>query len=210
MAERPDVEEYGRGATAPPLLVQITRGLAPAPAIASAVLGAQRHGWGYELVAGLPAVDAKNEAVRLAYAAGADLVLVEDDVIAPWAIWPTASDAIYAADAICRGGETNTVRDVAGGVIYTGTCFIRIPRWAMERMGYPSQPLFRSGKFLRTAHDLEPDPTRPPDGTRSDMHLCWLAARHGVPMRIFGTAAHLLHEASGPGRNVSAVEVVGG
>lgn len=191
------------------LLVQISRGRGCSHAIASAVLGAQRHGWDYELVGFLPAVEAKNEAVRLAYDRGADLVLVEDDVVVPWADWPTAGQAIEAAEAICRGGETNTVRGAGGGVIATGTCFMRIPFWAMHDMGYPGQPLFRSGRFLRTAAGLEPDPTREPDGTGSDMHLCWLAAQHGVPIWIFGRATHLLHADSGGGRNVSAIEAVG-
>lgn len=192
-----------------PLVVQISRGRGCSHAIASAVLGAQRHGWGYELVAGLDAVGAKNEAVRLAAEAGRDLVLVEDDVIVPWDTWPDDGLAIYAADAICRGGELNTVRDADGGVLYTGTCFVRVPRWAMVQMGYPDEPLFRSCMFVRTAAGLEPDLSREPDGTRSDVWFYWLARGAGVPVRIFGRATHLLHADSGPGRNVSAIEAVG-
>jgi hypothetical protein len=164
-------------------------------------------GWRYEQVAFLTAVEAKNEAVRLAYQARCDLVLVEDDVIVPWADWPTEDDAIYAADAICRGGTLNTVRDSLGDVLYTGTCFVRVPWWAMDRMGAGTERLFEPALFHPDGDQLRyagPDP----HGQHSDVFFFWRARRCGIPVRIFGRASHLLHAASGPADNVTKVMVV--
>jgi hypothetical protein len=191
------------------LVVQISRGRAPAHAIASAARGAGAWDWPYRLVAGLPAVDAKNEAVRLAYEEHTALLLIEDDVLVPWDEWPTRDDAIYAADVHCRGGTLNTVRDNQGDVLYTGTCFVRVPWWALDAMGAARAPLFQPWVFQYDSHagtltKIEPSL----DGLHSDVYFYWLARKCGVSVQIFGAGSHLLHADSGGGRNVSAITVV--
>ena len=62
------------------MLVQITRGVAPAQAIADAVQAADDHGIPYRLVSGLPAVEAKTLAAELAVALKNSDGVSEDEV----------------------------------------------------------------------------------------------------------------------------------
>ena len=178
-----------------PLIVQISRGMAPAKCIAEAAV------WGgtdYRLVAGMTAPAAKNEAVRLALESRRSLLLVEDDVLATADQWMTAlyehPDAVVMASAICRNGTINTVRDDEGGVLYSGSSFLRIPLPVLQAMTAQFWLLFAPWDFITDNGELQgvgPNGS----GYGSDVYFWWRLKQLKPPAEVIevGMVTEIAH-----------------
>lgn len=176
--------------------------MAPAFCVAHACAHARRLGLPYHLVYGRPAADAKNEAVDIARSAGASLLLVEDDVIAPEPVWDAAaadiSGAVLVAGARCRNGEWNVYRGASGEITYAGSVFLLIPAEVIEALG--PEPLFVPTLFRPVPGLPRPDRVEPigPDhsGCGSDVYFWWRLRTElpEVDADEIGAVRHIRHE----------------
>ena len=173
--------------------VQITRGMAPAVSVASTVGACARHKIEYKLIAGKPAHEAKNDAARLAYDKGADLLLVEDDILVGDAIWRKVVENdsdVMLATALMKNGELNTWFQ-GERVVYSGTVFLKVPHAVLARMGDPwfaPRDLYFNGSTGEWCDKGENE-----HGLHSDTwfyYRCWAL---GVLPIVAGFAVHLLH-----------------
>ena len=175
-------------------IAQITRGVCPARSIAEAKDRAYDLAQLYRCFAGsLP--DVKNEAAEWAFGHEHNLLLIEDDIIAPHGMWyeavMDATGDILFASARTRDGVLNTVRTEDGRLLYTGNCFMRIPYDVLRRL---ERPCFRAMNFRILDDRLIP--TTPNEhGAHSDLFFWWnvsrLDPRPGI--REIGTVTHLRH-----------------
>lgn len=184
------------------LCVQISRGLAPAVTVANTVAAAMMNEMPYKLIAGRTAVDAKQEAALAAIEQGADLLLVEDDVMPDRGAWDAVIENktdVMVATAIMRNGMLNTWFH-GDRVLYSGTVFLKIPLPVLERIG---DPWF-------ACHDLEFNANRGEwrdkgpnaDGQSSDVWFfrrCW---ELGIPVLVAGFAVHYLHQGNALGSDL--------
>lgn len=180
---------------AEPLVVQVTRGLAPALAIASCVLGAVEHGWPYEQLSGLGLADALTLALERASRLERDLLLVEDDIIVPWSDWPRGRPGIVeAVEALCpQTGQSNVTRRRDGGVVWVGTCMMRLP-WAV--CGAVGRIFAMRLRWDPVAEVLMPGPAAP-DGSGTDVYLCHRLGELGVPIEIVAGGIIIDHSLRG-------------
>lgn len=181
----------------PTVVVQISRGMAPAESIAAAVEQAYRRGAQYTLVSGKPAAEAKTAAIEVALAASADLVLVEDDVLADDGIWEAAiagSAAVGYCEATCRDGRSNTYRRPTGRFVASGTVLVRLSLSVLIRLRDEANALPLEGwEFARHGDDLVPV-VRDAFGRGSDMWLWYnVAQKLGYdPVRL-GKVTSIMH-----------------
>lgn len=179
------------------LLVQITRGVAPAQAIVDATQAAARHGLPYRLVAALPAVEAKTLAAQLALEAGGGLVLCEDDIVATpeqWAaVLTDTTGAVLYADAKCRDNTLNTKHKPNGEFLYTGTVLVSVPAPILRALA-DKGPLFVASDWQDCDGDLHMVGTNHL-GWGSDVYF-WQQVRRLVPrpaIRSVGKVGHIMH-----------------
>ena len=170
-----DMDGMYQSAT-PTIVCQISRGVAPSICIVEAVQAAQRHGAQYRLIAGLSAVDAKEEAVTVALATQSDLVLCEDDMLATDDQWRRAitgsDDRVLVASAPCRNGVVNTIHDTAGRVLWSGTVLVRIPYPILECIAAQGRPTFQCWDCHPDFDASELHPVCPNNrGEASDVYL---------------------------------------
>lgn len=194
------------------VVVQISRGVAPAACIVGAVQAAARYGARYFLVAGLPAADAKNAAVQIACDYRASLVLVEDDMIATPPIWERAllgdPPHVMVAGAPCRNGEYNIWTDKRGRIVYAGSVFLRIPRTVIEALSH--KPLFEPWVFRPEPGLPHPDHVTPVapcrQGTGSDVYFWWRlrAELPAVEAIHIGDVRHFKHALNSGPHNLAA------
>ena len=176
------------------LCVQICRGMAPAVAIAATVAACASRKIGYKLITGRPAPEAKQEAAQMAYDAGKDLILCEDDFLAESEIWEQAiagGEEVLVASAIMRNGELN-VWYHGPRLVYSGTVFVVIPWTALDRIGSP----WFQGRNLSFEHGAWMDMGPNDKGHHSDTwfyHRCWV---EDVPTRVMGFVTHLMTPAN--------------
>lgn len=125
------------------ILCYITRGYGPIRPAIDAKNAAQRHGWHFELIDGLPLVEAKNRAVWICRQREDSMLMVEDDMDALQVHWRSMDKAAASSDhwnvlsyAATRNwdGTINVHKTRKNELIYTGTCFLRIPYYIMEKM----------------------------------------------------------------------------
>jgi hypothetical protein len=139
------------------VVCQISRGMAPVMSIAEAQGYAMEHGAAYWLIAGFPAVEAKNIAVIRALSSWADLLLIEDDILAPRPVWSDAcaegSATVRVAPTRCRNGAPNTKYRPDGGVLCSGTAFVVIPYATLLRL---PEPYFQAFEFRLIDGKLHP------------------------------------------------------
>jgi catechol 2,3-dioxygenase-like lactoylglutathione lyase family enzyme len=180
------------------LVVQISRGLAPVASIVAAVQEAERSGWRYEAVCGLPLVAAKNAAAELALDRGEDLLLLEDDVQAPPEVWQAVAalektEVVAYARARVRGGGENVYTAPDGTFLYTGNIFCYIPIGILRRL---PRPIFAARKWQPTEDYIDTsDRGAQSNGIGSDTGF-WHAIRHLDPPPVIqelGKVGHLKH-----------------
>lgn len=139
------------------LVVQISRGMAPSRCIAEVAQAAHMRTMQYRLVHGLGAVEAKNEAVRLAMEYCDDLILVEDDAIISFDAWTAVvraledsagspSGVVATVDAVCRNGQPSVRRDTRGRFEFAGTVLVAVPFSVLSRL---EPPYFAAADFKR-------------------------------------------------------------
>jgi len=179
------------------IVVQITRGLAPAQAIADAAVAAMQHGLPYQLVSGHVAVEAKNMAARLALDAQLGLVLCEDDVLARPEQWhdilTDTTGAVLFADALCQNATPNTQYNSTGEFLYTGTILAYAPREVLEAAAAHG-PLFVASDWTPDGDDLHMVGTNHL-GWGSDVYF-WQRIRRVMPrpaIRSIGQVGHIMH-----------------
>ena len=179
----------------PIIVCQITRGVAPVFPIAEAQREADIGDASYWLIAGYPAVEAKNRAVEHALCAHKDLLLIEDDILAGADIWRamlTKGDSVRLATTNCRNGTPNTRYHRDGSVQSSGTVMVTIPYAVLIRL---PQPIFVANVYgLGTDGEMF---LRGPctNGRQSDTHL-WFTIRQLDPrpeIQVVGAVDHLMH-----------------
>tara|TARA_R110000851_G_scaffold38116_3_gene98006 strand:- start:743 stop:1366 length:624 start_codon:yes stop_codon:yes gene_type:complete len=176
------------------LCVQISRGIAPAVAIASTVGACTRHGIDYHLITGKSAADAKNEAAKMAYESGRHLVLCEDDFLAEselWARFAKDHSNTFATSALMRNGQINVLYH-GDRLVLSGTVCLKVPWEHLELIGSP----------WFSAHNLSFDEGEWTDngpnigGFHSDtwfFYRCWTC---GIIPEVAGFVTHLIHAAN--------------
>lgn len=189
-----------------PYVAQITRGLAPAIAIVAAVQRAAELSAPYELISQLGLCDAKNLAATRALAAGRDLMLLEDDVIAPrWPVHDAENVQVLAVHYPHAEG-VNVQRDSRGRVLCAGTTAMRIPLAVLRKI----PPPWFVARVIRTKNErLELGGPRD-DDRGSDVYFCWLCQEHGVRITCSDHAISIKHELRGfPPSRMSAIPIEG-
>ena len=186
------------GSFYPTMVCQISRGLGVSVSVANAATAANSDGAGFAVVSGMQAVDAKNEAVKVADFYNAGLVLVEDDVLPSQNQWSECIPSMRLAygEAITRSGKINTRRGRDGKVLYTGTCLVAIPRFVLDKL---PRPVFRSWKFT-VSHGELVDLGPGTDGRASDVYF-WHLLRKTLPdltWHSLGRVPHVRHALSEP------------
>lgn len=180
------------------LIVQISRGMAPAISIAESQRAAREYSANYQLVWGKPAAEAKTDAIEMAITNAEDLVLVEDDVLATPAIWQAAicgPESVAYCDAICRDGRTNTGRRADGQFIATGTVLVRLALPVLIRLRK------ETGALPLEAWEFHKDPAtgglvptaRDPLGRGSDIWLWYHITKLGYEPQCLGKVTTILH-----------------
>ena len=198
------------------LVVQISRGLAVASAIAQACRVAAARGWSYELIDCKPMVEAKELAVDAAMALGHDLVLVEDDIYLPDQQWPWLVENVVQAVSAYNPGTTpptanfelRTIRGREGRSIpwifsdkptalWIGTCLMYVPLPVLHKL---PRPCFEARKMHvdMSNHSLKMGGPRD-DGRGSDVFFCWRLQEAGIPIRIVAHASVYDHPLRGTG-----------
>lgn len=179
------------------LVCQITRGVCPAQAIVDAVEMTFELGEGaeYHLISGLPLVEAKNQAVSKAREIEADLIMIEDDILADRGIWErilTPAHTVRIASTRCRNGILNVKYDARGDVLSAGNVMIAIPLAVLERLPKPV--------FVANSYGLSNDGSlflRGPNaqGRGSDTHFFYQLAQLDPRPRVevVGEVTHLMH-----------------
>jgi len=175
----------------------ISRGIAPVESILEMQEYIRLYNLTFSPVLRRPLVDAKNEAVRYALLRGADLLLIEDDIIADAAIWDRMiidddPGKILTVEARCNGGAMNTQRNGSGEFVFTGTCFMRVPCAILGRL---PQPVFearnyhadRNGKLLLGGPNVR--------HAHSDVYFWYQVAQLDPrpEIGIIGEARHIRH-----------------
>ena len=180
------------------ILVQISRGVAPAQAVADTVQAAHGYGVPYHLVAGKPAVEAKIAAAHLALTEGVGLVLCEDDLVATPPQWEQiltdrTGDVLFA-DAKCRDQSLNTKRNGNGEFLYTGTVAVYVPGPSLRALAAKG-PLFVASDWqddgAGSLHMIGTNPL----GWGSDVFF-WQQVRAYRPapvVRSIGQVGHIMH-----------------
>lgn len=181
-------------------IFQISRGMAPAASIAHVVDAAHRYRMGYEQVNGRPAAEAKQIAAKKAFEEGADLILCEDDIIAPESAWGAVAnrnvpqDEVSICTALMRNGVLNTWF-TGTRVAYSGTVWLYAPWPVLDILSRNSEPWFQPRNLLfDDAKGAFEDHGHNPDGLHSDVwfyHRCWQC---DVRVRVLGSVTHLIHE----------------
>lgn len=162
------------------IVIQISRGLAPARCIANAAYtcGKVPH-VEYRLIDCKPAAEAKEEAARIALELGVDLVLIEDDMMPAPEIWAQVfqshrQDTVLYAETPCRNGERNVYRNKRGEFTYSGTVLVKVPLAVLRRLAH--RPIFEPWEYMLDEHH-EPVPVRKdPHGFSSDVYF-WQQVR---------------------------------
>lgn len=183
------------------MVCQISRGVAPAPAIAGAVQGASGIGGWYRLLTGFECAEAKNEAVRLAMEAEYDLLLIEDDVIVPESCWFEAGrdrDEIMTCVTVNRDGSEMARYHTKhkDQLLYTGTQFVKVPLPILHHL-LEEGPIFQALEHqVAEGHGGELYVIGPsPCGRGSDTHF-WYRVRKLTPrptVRVIGRCQWLLN-----------------
>ena len=146
------------------ILAYITRGVGPIEPAVEARAWAMRMGWRWELISGLPLVDAKNRAANIAIEADDSLLMVEDDMSACEVHWRAIDqernkggnyNTLVYAWTTCSNGESNVYSDPDGNFIYTGTCFLWIPRYILIKYRHQTYPIFQAASFGYTSDGRE-------------------------------------------------------
>lgn len=174
------------------LIVVISRGVGPLSPFAGATMAALEHRAGLALVAGYPAVTAKNIAAELAEGLGTALLLVEDDVLAARDIWartlaPTAGTVpVRFATAVCRDGSPNTRWHADGAPLYSGTPFLLVPHPVLLAL---PKPVFVAADYGLVDGELV---YRGPNdkGHHSDVHF-WAQWRRLEPRPAVQQVGHV-------------------
>lgn len=166
----------------PHVVVQVTRGLAPARAIVGATSAAIGLGMHYELVEGMCAIAAKNRAVEIADARGSALLFVEDDallVLEDWASMIAAPD-IAVVQSWMRDGNSNVTKRRDGSVAYAGTVVLKVSRAVLDAL---PRPVFVSGQYGWDAviEEIHQIVERPAVSRGGDVSFFWQVQRHIVP-----------------------------
>jgi hypothetical protein len=131
---------------------QISRGIAPVECMIEASDMAELFGAEYLPIWGKPLVEAKNKAVEYAMQSQADLLLVEDDILADVWIWEAALSCedngdILIATTRNRDGTPNTKKSPKGKFLYTGNIFTLIPHDVLCKLDIP---IFRAWNFSQS------------------------------------------------------------
>jgi hypothetical protein len=182
----------------PATVVQISRGVCPARSIAEACCRARELGWGYSLITGMAAADAKEAAAKVADRDGTGLLLIEDDIVASAEVWKqvAASTAPVAfAPTVMHNHRWNVKSRSDGSVLYSGTVFVRLTRGTLDAL---ERPLFAHGSF-----GIEDDRlwNRGPGmkGRGSDVHMWWRIQEAGITdVEELPEVEHLSHPHNGP------------
>jgi hypothetical protein len=181
-----------------PLIVQISRGMAPAASIAHAVDASHTFRAPYELISGKPAAEAKNAAARMAFDRGLDLLLIEDDIIATPEMWRTVLGPdrrqmnVAVASALMRNGQLNTWFHGLR-LCYSGTVFLFASHAVLAQVGDPwfaPRNLWFSDANGGEWIDSGPNA----NGLHSDVWFFYRLWQEGVEAEILGSVVHLIHE----------------
>jgi hypothetical protein len=179
-----------------PLVVQITRGLAPAASIAHVVAACAQRGLAYELLSGRPAAVAKQEAAQMAVDRECDLLLAEDDILADGVLWERmlAADGadVRVASAVMGNGEINCWY-VGQRLAYSGTVFLRASLSALRAIGSPwFQPreLAFTGADGGRWQDLGPNA----EGKHSDIWFFFRCWECGLRPQVVGQVTHIVQQ----------------
>ena len=155
----------------------ITRGICPAECLANVYEQVDRHGEKFVLISGKALVDAKNEAVEHALENQEDLLLVEDDVVAPNGMWDRVAstwhnqNTILFAEAVERYGRINVRYTKEGELLWTGNVFTRIPYGILTRL---EKPIFRAWDFILSGDGSQMIDRGPAKhGHHSDAYFWW-------------------------------------
>lgn len=201
MLSTPQIEAQGT------ILVQYSRGVAPVQPIVEAMCAAQRYGWAYEIVCGLPLVEAKNHAALMALQTQRHLVLIEDDILADETLWDACAllgeNEVGYARARMRDGQDNVYEDEHGRFQYTGNCLCVIPFPVLARI---DRPIFEARKWL-SKEDRLAGPQL--NGIGSDTTF-WYKIRHLDPVPAIvdlGRVTHLRHPLNERRDNLTPTEI---
>lgn len=191
------------------LIVQITRGLAPAEAIAGA---ARQLDAVYELISGKPLVEAKNAATNLALSMHMDMVFIEDDIVAGIEVWDAAriclkDEAVGYARGRIRGNQESVYCNPVGEFLYAWTGFVAIPLCVLECL---PRPLFEARRWSPDRDEMDLSPRGLQDnGVGSDTGFWW-HVRHLEPapeIRELGRVRHLKHALNVKRDNLTPCEI---
>jgi hypothetical protein len=158
-------------------------------------------------VSGLPAAEAKNEAVRIAMGEGRDLLLIEDDITADARIWDLAmspanhTKTILFAAAPCRNGQWNLHSNREGMFLFSGTVMLRVSIDLLREMtDWGKRSIFAPARFSFDLSPIgwHPDPRRQATkGHGSDLRFWWQVGEMDPQPRIvcLGAVTHWRYQA---------------
>ena len=189
------------------LLVQISRGLAPVPAIVGAVQAAYYYQWEYQAVVGLPLVEAKNRAAQLALERGAHLILLEDDIVVDRSVWEAllalGPETVGYGRARMRDGNDNVYYNDDGEFTYSGNCLVWVPCNILRAL---PRPIFSAARWNREQDTLG---GLQGNGVGSDT-VFWYHIRQldpAPPIVEVGTVKHLKHALNVRRDNLTPCEI---
>lgn len=177
-----------------------SRGMAPAKAIANTVGACSRFRFGFTLVTGKPAHEAKNDLAKKAHEAKMDLLLVEDDIIAFDSLWrkvvKSEDDVPQLATTRMKNGEVNLWTYCDGEidrVVYSGTVFLHVPWKVLDAIGDPwftPRNLWFTSDGAGVWEDKGPNEC----GMHSDTWIYYRMWQLDIRPRVIGSVVHCLHE----------------
>ena len=171
----------------PVLAVCISRGLAPVASVTHQARWAIMFGCILaDPITGYPLVEGKNLAVDLAMKQEADLIMMEDDIIAPPRVWQETLTATGVTYASCRGRNGKSNIGEMGGYFFTGNVFTKIPFDVLEML---QKPIFRdvmyNGAGIKVAESNK--------GKGSDVYFWRQVQNHDIEIIHTGEVTHLRH-----------------
>ena len=176
------------------IIVQISRGVSPAVAIAATVAKAAALGADYHLITGKTAPEAKQEAARIAYDSGRHLILCEDDFIAEDETWErmmTDKGVVLATTALMRNGQLNALYH-GPRLVLSGTVMLGVPFEVLDKMGAPWFEA-RNLEFDTEGEGCWVDHGLNADGMHSDTYFFYQCWELGIAPVVCGFVTHLIH-----------------